>query len=166
MLWELGVFSSGFSGCSSGRWTGLQLRASGSRCAKHSRSAIFCHASLALQNLTHGHGNTLETCQFWWDPPRNQADAEWHPPCQAIFESFPTSPPSSSPPGRLVGRWQAGDGLCQAPVSWLLGRGISQGLLAAGPPGQPFEPWKCSGESSGQPAYTVKSQGIPTSALQ
>lgn len=57
---------------------------------------------------------------------------------QFLKASLP--PPYSSPPGRLVGRWQAGDGVCQAPVSWLLGRGTSQGFLAAGPPGQPLSP--------------------------
>lgn len=56
---------------------------------------------------------------------------------------------SLSPPQQPTwqGRWQAGDRACQAPVSWLLGRGASQAswlldLLAS------LQPWKCSGDSS------------------
>lgn len=83
---------------------GLQLRAAGSKCAQYSQSAIFWHVPLALQNLIHQHGNPLETCQFWWDPPRNQADAEWHLLAKQFLKASLPPPPAA----HLVGWW--GDG--------------------------------------------------------
>lgn len=32
----------------------------------------------------------LETCQFWWDPPKNQTDLGWHAACWAWCKRLPT----------------------------------------------------------------------------
>jgi len=68
--------------------------------------------------------------------------------------------------GRLLRRWQAGDGGCQAPVSRLPGSETSQGFLAAGLPSQPLSPGSALERASGWPACSVKSSGLPTSTLQ
>lgn len=66
----------------------------------------------------------------------------------------------------LVGRWQAGDRGCHAPVSWLPGSGTSQGFPAAGLPGGRLSPGIALEKARGWPAYSVKSQGLSTSACR
>lgn len=153
------VCSPGFSGHPLERWTVLKLVDAGAQCSQYSWSEIFWHAHLAQQNLKHWHWNTLKTYQFWWNPPRNQADAGWHPPHQQVWK-LPYLLPS---PGRVVGWWQAADRGCQAPVSWVPGSRTSQGFPVAGVPCQQMSPGSSLERAHGWPAYSVKSQGLPTS---